>query len=127
MPRQAADATNRDIQDEKLRVIEMADPVSLGQLIEHNVQAATDDSKAAAMHKLAKEATSQFGFNPTTAFALIVVPPALLHFGVSPWVSMPIATVVLLYLQAKKDRQDRKAAIGIVTDPDLMQVAIVCG
>ena len=116
------EGTNRDIQDEKLRLIEMTDPVSLTRCMEQNVQATADDSKAAAVTRLAKEATSQFGFNPTTAFSLVLLPPALQHFGVSPWLYVPIAAGVLLYLQAKKDRQDRKAAIGIVTDPELMQV-----
>ena len=74
--------------------------------------------------KLAGHATSKFGFNPLTVSLLLIVPPGLQVLGVSPWFYIPICATVLYYFQVQKDRQDRKAALGIVGDPDILRFVL---
>lgn len=86
-----------------------------------NPSAQTENIAAA---KLLKECGNQFGFDPLTMSALIAIPPILQNVGVNPFVYVPLAVLYFSYLQAKKDRADRKTAIGIVSDPALIKLVV---
>lgn len=77
-----------------------------------------------ACAKLSKELSGQFGFDPINMSGLIAVPLLLQSLGTSPYFYVPLAVLYFAYLQAKKDRADRKAAIGIISDPALIKLVV---
>jgi hypothetical protein len=77
-----------------------------------------------AASKLVKEASAQFGYDPVNLSALVTIPPLLAHYGISPFLYLPLAALYFSYLQASKDRADRKAALGIVSDPALVKLVM---
>ena len=67
---------------------------------------------------------NSYGFDPLNLSALIALPPLFQHFGLSSFFYVPIAVMYFSYLQAAKDRMDRKTAIGIVSDPTLIKLVV---
>jgi hypothetical protein len=80
------------------------------------------DSVASA--KLAKECAGRFGFDPLNMSMMVALPPLLQRMGVNPFLYVPAAVLYFAYLQANKDRADRKAAIGIVSDASLIKLVM---
>lgn len=78
----------------------------------------------AAVHKLVKECNSQYGFDPLNMSVLVAVPPLIQHLGFNPFFYIPLAVMYFSYLQAAKDRSDRKTALGIVSDPGLIKLVV---
>ena len=74
--------------------------------------------------RLVKEATSPYGFDPAHMMLLICLPAVLNYFQITPWLYLPAAVLFFGYLQAKKDRIDRKIAMGIVSDPTLLKLVL---
>ena len=88
-----------------------------------------DDShaKAAALttqQRLVQHTQSPFGFDPAQMMLLIALPAALHYFKITPWLYLPVAVLFFGYLQAQKDRVDRKMAMGIVCDPTLLRLIL---
>lgn len=90
----------------------------------HRGEPFIDAAAASAASKLSQECSSQFGFDPINMSALVAVPPLLQHFGASPFFYVPLAVLYFSYLQVVKDRSDRKAAIGIISDPALIRFVV---
>ena len=75
------------------------------------------------MAKLLEEQTSRkFGFEPLSLTLLVALPPLLQHVGAPLWLYGPAALLYFSYLQATKNRDDRKMAMGIVSDPTLVKL-----
>ena len=74
--------------------------------------------------RLVKETASPYGFDPAHMMILICLPMALQYFNITPWLYLPLAVLFFGYLQQKKDRIDRKIAMGIVTDPTLLRLIL---
>ena len=74
--------------------------------------------------RLAAAATTHFGFNPSTLVAIICVPALLQYYGLSVWIYMPISAAYLLYMQMLKERNDRMAARGILSDPGVLKSVV---
>eukprot|EP01038_Epipyxis_sp_PR26KG_P008646 gene8646-11687_t len=71
--------------------------------------------------KLSGYISSIFQFNPISISILAFFPIVLQYFNISPYVYIPLALAFLCYYQSIKDYHDRKAAIGIITDPAVLQ------
>ena len=89
---------------------------------EGRAQASARDAAIARL--LEEQQTSKFGIDPLSMTALTVLPAALQYWGISPWLYIPCAVLYFSYLQAQKDRNDRKLAIGIVSDPALIKLGM---
>jgi hypothetical protein len=63
-----------------------------------------------------------WAFAPITLTALIIAPYLITSLGLSAFYTIPVGLVFVSYLQAKKNRDDRKAACGIVTDPSVLKL-----
>lgn len=74
--------------------------------------------------KLVKECNSQYGFDPLNMSVLVAIPPLIQHLGFTPFFYIPLAVLYFSYLQAAKDRADRKTALGIVSDPALIKLVV---
>eukprot|EP01034_Spumella_vulgaris_P025395 gene25395-31853_t len=81
-------------------------------------------SKNIAVARLVSQSNTQFGFDPLNVTVLSALPPLLHFLNVSAWLYIPAAVGFFSYYQAQKDRADRKAAIGIVSDPALMRLVL---
>ena len=82
-----------------------------------------DAARDATMAKLLEEQTSRkFGFEPLSLTLLVALPPLLQHVGAPLWLYGPAALLYFSYLQATKNRDDRKMAMGIVSDPTLVKL-----
>lgn len=82
-----------------------------------------DAARDATMAKLLEEQTSRkFGFEPLSLTLLVALPPLLQHLGAPLWLYGPAALLYFSYLQATKNRDDRKMAMGIVSDPTLVKL-----
>jgi hypothetical protein len=68
------------------------------------------------------QVTQKFAFEPLSLTLLVALPPLLQWLHVSFWLYIPVALVYFSYLSAEKARNDRKMAIGIVTDPHLVKL-----
>lgn len=66
--------------------------------------------------KLASEYSSSFGYNPLFLMGIVAMPLLMQTLNISSMFYIPLAVVGLSYLKADKDCQDRKSAIGIVSD-----------
>lgn len=88
------------------------------------VEGSTAVTKLSPVDRLVKETTSPFGFDPAQMMILICLPLALNYFQITPWLYIPIAVLFFGYLQTKKDRIDRKMAMGIVSDPTLLKLIL---
>lgn len=80
--------------------------------------------RESATDRLVKETASPFGFDPSHMMILICLPLALDYFNITPWLYLPAAVLFFGYLQSKKDRIDRKIAMGIVSDPTLLKLIL---
>lgn len=85
---------------------------------------ATSGSKLTAVERLSKETSTPFGFDPALMMILICLPLVLNYFRITPWLYIPAAVLFFGYLQSKKDRIDRKIAMGIVSDPTLLKLIL---
>jgi hypothetical protein len=74
--------------------------------------------------RLVHETASPFGFDPAHMMILICLPAALHYLQITPWLYIPLAVLFFGYLQTKKDRVDRKMAMGIVSDPTLLRLIL---
>ena len=81
-------------------------------------------SRETPVDRLVKETASPFGFDPSHMMILICLPLALNYFNITPWLYLPAAVLFFGYLQSKKDRIDRKIAMGIVSDPTLLKLIL---
>jgi hypothetical protein len=68
------------------------------------------------------QVTQKFAFEPLSLTLLVAIPPLLQWLHVPFWLYIPVALVYFSYLSAEKARNDRKMAIGIVTDPHLVKL-----
>jgi hypothetical protein len=80
--------------------------------------------KLSPTDRLVKETASPFGFDPVHMMVLICLPAALHYLQITPWLYIPLAVLFFGYLQTKKDRIDRKMAMGIVSDPTLLKLIL---
>lgn len=71
---------------------------------------------------LTEQQSNKFGVDPLSLSAVVVLPAALQYWGFSPLLYVPCALLYYSYLQAQKDRSDRKMAMGIVSDPALIKL-----
>mmetsp|Transcript_3345 Transcript_3345/g.5234 ORF Transcript_3345/g.5234 Transcript_3345/m.5234 type:complete len:960 (+) Transcript_3345:112-2991(+) len=71
--------------------------------------------------KLSSEYSSPFGYNPLFLMGIVALPITLQSIGISPLYYLPLSLMYVSYLKADKDRQDRKAAIGIVSDVNILK------
>jgi hypothetical protein len=71
---------------------------------------------------LEEQVTQKFAFEPLTLTQLVALPPLLQWLQVPFWLYIPVALVYFSYLSAEKAKNDRKMAIGIVTDPHLVKL-----
>ena len=87
--------------------------------------------------KIVSEHASEFGYNPLFLMVVVCLPlfldilnsclvgndsdPTSPPRWFTPWAYVPAALLFLSYLKASKDRKDRQAAIGIVSDPDILK------
>jgi len=70
---------------------------------------------------LQQHTTSPYTFNPVS-ITLLTLLPALLHqLNISMWTYVPLAVLYFSYLQVAKDRNDKKLAVGIISDPNLIK------
>eukprot|EP01031_Cornospumella_fuschlensis_P026837 gene26837-32435_t len=76
--------------------------------------------EAEALRRLNNTLASPFSFNPLSVSALVAMPLALHYSSLSPYLYIPLSVIFLSYYQNMKDRMDRKAAAGIVSDPQLL-------
>jgi len=75
---------------------------------------------------LQQHTTSPYTFNPVS-ITLLTLLPALLHqLNISMWTYVPLAVLYFSYLQVAKDRNDKKLAIGIISDPNLIKFGKIC-
>lgn len=65
--------------------------------------------------------SSRFGLNPLAITGLLLLPSVLNYLRVSMWIYIPISSAVVFYWQSSKDRHDRKAAIGLLVDNEMLQ------
>jgi hypothetical protein len=72
------------------------------------------------------QVTQKFAFEPLSLTLLVALPPLLQWLHVPFWLYIPVALVYFSYLSAEKARNDRKMAIGIVTDPHLVKLGKHC-
>jgi hypothetical protein len=72
------------------------------------------------------QVTQKFAFEPLSLTLLVALPPLLQWLHVPFWLYIPVALVYFSYLSAEKARNDRKIAIGIVTDPHLVKLGKHC-
>ena len=84
----------------------------------------TEKAASTPLERLMKQTESPFGFDPAHMMILICLPAALHYFQITPWLYIPIAVLFFGYLQSKKDRIDRKIAMGIVSDPTLLRLIL---
>lgn len=70
---------------------------------------------------LQQHTTSPYTFNPFSMTLLTLLPVLLHQLNLSMWVYIPLAVLYFSYLQAAKDRNDQKLAIGIIADPNLIK------
>ena len=75
--------------------------------------------KMIASNKITNEYAATFGYNPLLLIGVVTAPVILTALDVSPYWYIPISVLFFSYLKADKDRQDRKAAAGIVLDDNL--------
>lgn len=66
--------------------------------------------------KLSAEYSSPFGYNPLFLMSIVAMPVVMQAFNISSMLYIPLSMAFLSYLKADKDRQDRKSAVGIVSD-----------
>lgn len=78
------------------------------------------EEEAEALKQLNSTIASPFSFNPITVSALVATPLALHYSSLPPYLYIPISVMFLSYYQSMKDKIDRKAAAGIVSDPRLL-------
>ena len=100
----------------------------LSQMSERNIVA----------NKIVTENASEFGYNPLFLMTVVCLPlmldvlnsfvggyaptdPTKPPRWFTPWAYIPAALIFLSYLKASKDRKDRQAAMGIVTDPNILK------
>jgi len=83
---------------------------------------AKSTAEAAIAHIAQQQHSKQFGFDPLSMMLLFGLPPLLFYSGISPFLYLPAALLFFSYLQAMKNRDDRKAAIGIISDPALLKL-----
>jgi hypothetical protein len=79
---------------------------------------------ASPVDRLVNETQTPFGFDPSQMMILICLPLVLQYLQITPWLYLPAAVLFFGYLQAKKDRIDRKMAMGIVADPTLLKLIL---
>lgn len=77
---------------------------------------------ALALSTLQQDLSHTIGYNPIKLTSLFMAPLALHYSNISPWVYMPLSIIWLSYLQIEKDRSDRKAAMGIVTNTSVLRI-----
>jgi len=82
----------------------------------------TAATNAIASSLLQQELSHTIGYNPIALTSLFLAPMALQTADISPWFYVPLSILFLSYLQAEKDRSDRKAAIGIVTNTNVLRL-----
>ena len=63
--------------------------------------------------------TSQFGYSPTLLIPLIAAPSLLNFFQLSVYYYVPLSMLFLAYINSNKDKQENKAALGIVWDSNV--------
>jgi hypothetical protein len=80
-----------------------------------------NEDEAKTLQRLDNKLRSPFSFNPLSMAALIGTPMLLESCNLSPYIYLPLSVLFLSYFQSMKDRIDRKAAIGIISDPKLIQ------
>lgn len=86
-------------------------------------QTAIEEEQQQAIKSLQHQLnTVRYGFDPVSALVLFVTPLALHFLNISPWLYIPIAVLFFSYLQGLKDRQDRQAALGIVSDWKILRL-----
>lgn len=83
-----------------------------------------NDLSSIAAAKLTSQYNSSFGFNPMTLSTIVLMPQILEKLSISHFYYIPIAMLFLSYLQNIKDSADRKASVGIVSDPAMIKVII---
>lgn len=63
-----------------------------------------------------------FGFDPISLMSIICSPLILSHIlKLNPLLYLPFSLVYLSYYQSKKDRMDRCASVGIVSNPKILR------
>lgn len=106
---------------------EMLKPTINYPLDDKNKSDVTTDDRTEleiSVSKLEKQCDTQFGFDPMNMMLLVATPLLLQYFHLSPYLYFPISALCFGYLKAQKDRADRKAAIGIISDPAIMKLVI---
>ena len=84
---------------------------------------AQEAARDASITRLLQEQTTQkFGFDPVSLSLLVGLPALLQSLSVPVWAYFPVALLYFSYLSAEKQRNDRKMAIGIVSDPHLVKL-----
>lgn len=73
------------------------------------------------VQSLLQQLSSPYSFNPMSLLSIMGAPILLHQSNLSPYFYLPLAIFYLSYLQTSKDRVDRQAAIGIVSDPQLIK------
>lgn len=92
---------------------------------EHNamqLSSSTANANAMAASLLQQQLSHTIGYDPIKLTSLFFAPLALQSLQISPWLYIPMSILGLSYLQAEKDRADRKAAIGIVTNSSMLRL-----
>jgi hypothetical protein len=74
--------------------------------------------------KLASEYQTPFGYNPLFLMGIVAMPLVLQSLGISALLYLPLSMAGLSYLKADKDRQDRKSAVGIVSDYNVSRASL---
>ena len=90
--------------------------------IAHNTDPAPSNTKEANIARLlVQQTTTLYAFNPLSCTLLTILPALLHQLRVNTWLYFPLAVLYFSYIQAAKDRNDRKLAMGIVSDPQLIK------
>lgn len=76
-----------------------------------------------AANTIASQYLSQFGYNPLFLLGIIVLPWFFQKISISVYFYIPASLAVCSYLKVQKDRRDRKAAAGIVSDENVRVIS----
>ncbi len=62
------------------------------------------------------------GFHPIILLSIVFLPYLCAYYNFPLLLYIPIALLVLTYIQSQKDRADRQIAVGVVTDANLLKL-----
>lgn len=70
--------------------------------------------------KLSTEASTPLGYTSLFLSSMLSLPFVMQNIGVSPAWYIPLSTLLLSYLKSDKSRQDRKSALAVVSDYEVI-------